>query len=106
MNIALTRRMTKPFNRPPVAINQHPKNQNDFSRKRLVPGERLYKDALNETKSKDKSKQSNKIIIIDDSIPREKEVRGFNYYSKSGEVKFKCILGASAHEMKFYVEQH
>ena len=104
MKIAWTRRKTKSVTRPPVVINQHPKNQNDFSRKRLVPGERLYKDALNETKSKDNSKQSNKIIILDDSIPRGKGVSKFNYYSKSGEMKFKCILGASAHEMKFYVE--
>ena len=104
MNIASIRRKTKSFTRPPVVINQHSKNQpHDFLRKRVVPGERLYKDALNETKSKDNSKQSNKIIIFHNSITPGKGVSEFNYYSKIGEVKFKCILGASTHEMN-YVE--
>ena len=33
-----------------------------------------------------------------------KKISEFNYYLKSSEAKFKCIQGASAHEMKFYVE--
>ena len=91
------------FTRPSVVINQHPENQHDFSRERIVPRELLYIDALNETKIKDNRKQSNK-IIFGDSIPHGIEVSEFNYYLKSGEAKFKCITRVSAHEMKFYVE--
>ena len=40
------------FTRPFAIINQHPENQHDFLRKRVGPGERLYNDTLNETKSK------------------------------------------------------
>ena len=61
MNIESTRSMEKSFIRPSVVINQHPESQHNFSRKRVVPGERLYEDALNETKSKDNRKQSNKL---------------------------------------------
>ena len=91
------------FTRPSVVINQHPENQHDFSRERIVPRELLYIDALNETKIKDNRKQSNK-IIFGDSIPHGIEVSEFNYYLKSGEAKFKCITRVSVHEMKFYVQ--
>ena len=104
MNTETTRLKRKSFTRPSVVTNQHPGNQHDFLRKRVTPGERLYKDALNETKSKENRKQSNKIIIFGGSIPRGIKVNQFNYYLKSGETKFKCIPGASAPEMKFYVE--
>ena len=43
------------------------------------------------------------MIFGDDSIPHGIKVREFNYL-KSGKAKFKCIPGASANEMKFYVE--
>ena len=71
-------------------------------RKRIVHGERLYTDALNEMKSKHDGKQSNK-IMFGDSISCGIKVSEFNYL-KYGEMKLKCILGASAHEMKFYVD--
>ena len=103
MNIESARSKEKLFTRPSVVINKHSENQHDFSRKRVVPGERLYKDALNETKSKDNRKDSNE-IIFGDSVPRGIKVNEFNYHLKSGEAKFKCIPGASVHEMKFYVE--
>ena len=61
MNIESTRSKEKSFIRPSVVINQHPESQHNISRKRVVPGERLYEDALNETKSKDNRKQSNKL---------------------------------------------
>ena len=99
VNIESTRSKEKSFTRPSVVIIQHPKNQHDFSRKRVVPEERLYKDALNETKSKDNRKKSNK-IIFGDSIPHGIKVNEFNYYLESGEAKFKCIPGASTHEIK------
>ena len=99
-----TRSKTKSFTRPFVVIDQHPENQHDFSRKKALPGERLYEDAPNETESKDNSKQSNKLIIFVDSIPPEIKVSGINYYLKFSEAKFKCIPGASAHGMKFYGE--
>ena len=104
MNIESTRSKTKSFTRPFVVIDQHPENQHDFSRKKALPGERLYEDAPNETESKDNSKQSNKLIIFVDSIPPEIKVSGINYYLKFSEAKFKCIPGASAHGMKFYGE--
>ena len=72
MNIESTTSKEKSFTRPSFVINQHPENQHDFSRKRVLPGERLYKDALNETKSKDNRKQSNEIIIFGDSTPWNK----------------------------------
>ena len=103
MNIESTRPKTKLITRPSVIINQHPENQHNISRKRVVPGTRMYKDSLNEIKSKDNSKQSNK-VIFGDSIPRTTRISEFNYYLKSSEEKFKCIPGASAHEMKFYGE--
>ena len=90
MNIESTRSKKKSFTRPSVVINQHPENQHYFSRKRVVLGERRYKDALNETKNEDNRKQPNKIIIFGDSIPRGIKVNEFNYYLKSGEAKFKC----------------
>ena len=73
-------------------------------RKRVIPVERLYKDGLNETESKNNSTQSNKIAIFGESIPRGIKVSEFNLSLKSVEAKFKCILGASAHKMKFYKE--
>ena len=71
-------------------------------RKRIVHGERVYADALNEMKSKHDRKQFNK-IMFGDSISCGIKVSEFNYL-KYGETKLKCILGASAHEMKFYVD--
>ena len=48
-----------------------------------MPVERLYKDALNEMKSKDNRKQSNKIIILGDIIPRGIKVNELNYFLKA-----------------------
>ena len=104
MNIESTRSKTKSFTRPFVVIDQHPENQHDFSRKKALPGERPYENAPDETESKDNSNQSNKLIIFVDNIPPEIKVGGINYYVKFSDVKFKSILGASAHRMKFYVE--
>ena len=73
-------------------------------RKRVIPVERLYKDPLNKTKSKNNSTQPNKIAIFGDSIPRGIKVSEFNCSLKSVEAKFKCIPEASAHKMKFYKE--
>ena len=87
MNIESARSKTKSFTRPFVVIDQHPENQHDFSRKKALPGERLYEDAPNETESKDNSKQSNKLIIFVDSIPPEIKVSGINYYLKFSEIQ-------------------
>ena len=70
MNVESTIPKTKSFTRPPVVINQHPENQ------------RLYKDTLNETKSKDNSKQSNKIVVFGYRIPCETRVVKFIYFFK------------------------
>ena len=82
MNMESTRLKANSFTRPSVVTNKHPENQHDFLRERVIPGEWLYKDALNETKSKDNSKKSNKIMIFgdDDSIPRGIKVSESNYY--------------------------
>ena len=61
INIELTRSKTKSFTRPSLVINQHPEYWHDFLRKRVVHEERLYKDALNKAKSKNKMKQFSKL---------------------------------------------
>ena len=91
MNVESVRPKTKPFTRPPVKIKQHPENHHDFSRKRVVTEERLYKDTLSETESKDNSKQSNNSSYLVTIYITE-----LNYYLKSSEEKFKCITGASS----------
>ena len=100
MNIESARPKTKSFTRPPVVINQHPKNRHDFSRKAVLPWERIYKDALNETKGKYNSKQSSEIVVFNDNIlSRGIVVSEFNYYYfKPGKANFICITRAFTHE--------
>ena len=61
----------------------------------------MYKDALNETKGKYSSKQSNDIVVFDDNIlSRGIVVSEINYYYylKPSKANFICITRAFTHE--------
>ena len=60
----------------------------------------MYKDALNETKGKYSSKQSNDIVVFDDNIlSRGIVVSEINYYYlKPSKANVICITRAFTHE--------
>ena len=67
--------------RPPVVVNQNPENQSVFIKKRTVPGESLYSEAV-------KSKPNNQNIkIFSDGIAKVIRIRQLNQFVKSGNAR-------------------
>ena len=72
--------------RPPVVVNQNPENQSVFTKKRTVPGESLYNEAV-------KSKPNNQNIkIFSDSIAKGIRIRQLNQFAKSGNTAFQALI--------------
>ena len=84
--------------RPPVVVNQNPENQSVFTKKRTLPGESLYSEAV-------KSKPNNQNIkIFSDSIAKGIRIRQLNQFAKSGNARIHSFLGANSKHLLHYLD--
>ena len=84
--------------RPPVVVNQNPENQSVFTKKRTVPGESLYSEAV-------KSKPNNQNIkIFSDSIAKGIRIRQLNQFVKSGNARIHSFPGANSKQLLHYLD--
>lgn len=84
--------------RPAVVINNFPQNQTVFPKKKVVPGELPFSDAV-------KSKNNGPTIkIFSDSIAKGIRMREFNANVKSGTARIHCFPGATSTQILHYLD--
>ena len=84
--------------RPPVVVNQNLENQSVFTKKRTVPEESLYSEAV-------KSKPNNQNIkIFSDSMAKGIRIRQLNQFVKSGNARIHSFPGANSKQLLHYLD--
>ena len=84
--------------RPQVAINQNPENDNDYRKSKFGPGDKLYSEA---GKHHSSTSNSNNIVVFGDStsIFSRKCKSDFNRNIISGRARFKHFHGATSKDL-------
>ena len=82
--------------RPAVVTNKNPENDHGYEKVRVVPGQKLYSEALG-------SKETRKIKIFSDSIPKSINMREFNRLCMNGKSQLKSFPGATARQLNHYI---
>ena len=108
--------------RPPIVINNFPENQTVFPKKKIVPGELPFSDAVknkatnplndavknkatNPLNDAVKNKTTNPTIkIFSVSIAKDIRLREFNQYVKSGKARMHCFPGATSAQLLHYLD--
>ena len=85
--------------RPQVVVNLHPENQTVF-RKRSVPGEKSYSEAVGNGSNRDR----HNIKIFCDSIPKGMRMKELNKKINCGNAHLYSFPGATPHQLLHYLD--
>ena len=93
----------KQSKRPEVVVNRFPENQHNFQKKRTIPGDKTYKEAVTE---KTNATHTNNVAILGDSIISfSSGIKSeFDKTFRSGGARLKYFPGASSKYLLHYID--